>query len=76
LAAIVLNRRDIRSDPAIAGFKFPGASIIPILAIIVIIWILAHATWKELTVTAACLIFASLLYLIRQFFGSELKNSN
>ena len=76
LAAIVLNRRDIRSDPAIAGFKFPGASIIPILAIIVIIWILAHATWKELTVTAACLIFASLLYLIRQFFGTELKNSN
>ena len=65
-----------RIDPAIAGFKFPGASIIPILAIIVIIWILAHATWKELTVTAACLIFASLLYLIRQFFGSEPKNSN
>jgi APA family basic amino acid/polyamine antiporter len=74
LAAIVLNRRDIRSDGA--PFKFPGASIIPVLAIIVIIWILVHATWMELTITAACLAFASLLYLIRQFFGSEPKNSN
>jgi amino acid transporter len=74
LAAIVLNRRDIRSDGA--PFKFPGASIIPILAIIVIIWILVHATWRELTVAAACLVLASLLYLVRQFFGSEPKNSN
>src|SRR5436190_8610158 len=40
LAAIVLNRRDIHSDGA--PFKFPGATIVPILAFIVMIWILAH----------------------------------
>ena len=63
LAALELNRRDIRSDGA--PFKFPGATIIPILAIIVIIWILAHATLREFELTGACLIAASLLYLVQ-----------
>jgi len=63
LAALELNRRDIRSDGA--PFKFPGATIIPILAIIVIIWILAHATLTEFELTGACLIAASLLYLVQ-----------
>src|SRR6266513_3348277 len=62
LAAIVLNRRDIHSDGA--PFKFPGATIVPILAIIVIIWILAHATLTEFELTGACITAASLLYLV------------
>jgi len=61
LAALELNRRDIHSDGA--PFKFPGATIVPILAIIVIIWILAHATLREIELTGACLIAASLVYL-------------
>ena len=63
LAALELNRRDIHSDGA--PFKFPGATIVPILAIIVIIWILAHATLTEFELTGACLIAASLLYLVQ-----------
>lgn len=65
LAALELNRRDIRSDGV--PFKFPGATVVPIVALIVIIWILAHATMKELAVTVACLAVASLLYLVRRF---------
>jgi amino acid transporter len=69
LAALELNRRDLRSDGA--PFKFPGATLIPILAIAVIIWILAHATQKEFAFTAACLVAASLLFLVRQFFRAK-----
>ena len=71
LAALELNRRDVRSDPAIAGLRFPGAKLIPVLALIVILWILAQATVKEFAVTAACLAIASLLYLIRQFVAAK-----
>lgn len=73
LAALELNRRDLRSDGA--PFKFPGATLIPILAIAVIIWILAQATRKEFAFTAACLVAASLLFLVRQFFRAKQTQS-
>jgi APA family basic amino acid/polyamine antiporter len=65
LAALELNRRDIRSDDA--PFKFRGQSIVPIASVILIIWVLAHAKRDEFEVTGACLAAASLLYLIRHF---------
>ena len=65
LAALELSRRDVRSDGA--PFRFPGASFIPVLAIVVIIWILAHAARDEFEITGICLAVASLLFLIRQF---------
>jgi basic amino acid/polyamine antiporter, APA family len=74
LAALELNRRDIRSDGR--PFKFPGQSIFPIVSIILIVWVLAHAKKDEFEITAACLAIASLLYLIRQFFGRKPKNSS
>ena len=69
LAALELNRRDIRSDGA--PFKFRGQSIVPIVAIIFIIWVLAHATKVEFEITAACLAAASLLFFIRKFAGAR-----
>jgi basic amino acid/polyamine antiporter, APA family len=65
LAALELSRRDVRSDGA--PFRFPCASFIPVLAIVVIIWILAHAARDEFEITGICLAVASLLFLIRQF---------
>jgi APA family basic amino acid/polyamine antiporter len=65
LAALELSRRDVRSDGV--PFRFPCASFIPVLAIVVIIWILAHATRDEFEITGLCLAVASLLFLIRQF---------
>jgi amino acid transporter len=64
LAALELSRRDVRTDGA--PFRFPGASFIPVLAIVVIIWILGHATRDEFEVTGVCLAVASLLFVIRQ----------
>lgn len=65
LAALELNRRDVRSDGA--PFKFRGASVIPIAAIILIVWVLAHATKGEFVITGACLAVASLLFVLRRF---------
>ena len=58
-----LVQRDVRADGL--PFNFPGMKIIPALAIIAIVWILAHATVWEFEVNAIVLGVASLLYFIR-----------
>jgi len=74
LAALVLSRRDVRSDGR--PFEFRGASIVPILAIILIVWILAHATKDEFEITGACLAVASLLFLLPRLYRVAVaKNS-
>lgn len=62
-AAIVLMHRDVRSDGT--PFTFPGAMIVPPIAIVIIIWILAHATRKEFLITGLVLVIASVLFLFR-----------
>jgi hypothetical protein len=59
----LLVQRDIRSDGK--PFNFPGMRIIPGVAILAIIWILAHATAHEFVVTGLVLVLASILYVIR-----------
>ncbi len=63
-ATIYLVRRDVRADGK--PFGFPGAQILPIVSIVVVIWILAHATLREFEIAAAVLAVASLLYLLRR----------
>ena len=58
-----LVQRDVRADGQ--PFNFPGMKIIPALAILAIVWILAHATVWESEVNAIVLGVASLLYFIR-----------
>lgn len=62
-AAWELIRRNVQSDGK--PFTFPGAQVIPVVAVSVIIWILAHAKLKEFAVAAAVFGVASLLYIIR-----------
>jgi APA family basic amino acid/polyamine antiporter len=62
-AALELMRRDVRTDGT--PFTFPGAWIVPVIALVMIVWILAHATSKEFFITAACLVVASLIYLLQ-----------
>jgi amino acid transporter len=59
----VLVQRDVRSDGE--PFNFPGMEIVPALAIVAIIWILAHATTREFVVTGIVLALSSIVYLIR-----------
>jgi basic amino acid/polyamine antiporter, APA family len=61
----VLISRDVRTDSAAAALNFPGMKIVPALAIIAIVWILAHASIREFAVTGAVLVVASVFYLVR-----------
>jgi amino acid transporter len=57
------------SRPAPDGeraFTFPGARAIPVAAMAVIAWILAHATTQEFAVLAATFVVASALYGVRR----------
>ena len=60
-ACWVLVQRDVRSDGD--PFNFRGMKIVPALAILAIIWILAHATIREFVITAVVLVEATLAYL-------------
>src|SRR5438105_3800862 len=62
-ACWVLVQRDVRADGN--PFNFPGMKIVPALAIVAIIWILAHATAREFLVTGIVLALASILYFVR-----------
>jgi basic amino acid/polyamine antiporter, APA family len=62
-AAWELMRRNVRTETA--PFTFPGASIIPIVSIVAIIWILSHATTKEFAVNGAVFGVGSVLYWIQ-----------
>jgi APA family basic amino acid/polyamine antiporter len=59
-----LVQRDVRADGA-QPFNFPGMKVVPALAIIAIIWILAHATAWEFEVNGIVLAIASLFYFLR-----------
>src|SRR5947209_9641131 len=59
-----LMRRDVQADGA-RPFNFVGMKIVPALAILAILWILAHATAREFVVTGIVLALASIVYLIR-----------
>ncbi len=62
-----LVQRDVRSDGE--PFNFPGMKIVPALAILAIVWILAHATLREFLVTGIVLALASILYFVRGSIG-------
>jgi len=66
-ACWVLVQRNVRSDGE--PFNFPGMKIVPALAIVAIIWILAHATAREFLVTGIVLALASILYFTRKLVG-------
>jgi amino acid transporter len=65
-ACWVLVQRDVRSDGE--PFRFPGMQIVPALAIVAIVWILAHATAREFLVTGIVLVVSSILYFARTEF--------
>jgi APA family basic amino acid/polyamine antiporter len=62
-AAWELMRRDVRTEAA--PFTFPGASIIPIVSIVAIVWILSHAKWEEWRPNVWVFAVGSALYLIQ-----------
>jgi len=68
-AAWELMRRNVRTESE--PFNFPGAKIVPIVSVAAIIWILAHATWKEFQVALGVFVVGTILYFIRAGFTSK-----
>lgn len=56
----------LRAEPAEGALRLPGERAIPVLAMAVLLWILAHATQRELLVLGATLAAATVLYLLRR----------
>jgi len=48
------------------GLRLPGEKLIPVAAMVVLLWILAHATARELVVLGGALAAATLLYAARR----------
>jgi APA family basic amino acid/polyamine antiporter len=67
LATIQLRRLDIRSDGSLP-FRVPGGPIVPILASIVVIWLMTTATRQEFIAAGTMLIFSSILFVFMRLF--------
>ena len=67
-AAWELQRRDVRTDGA-APFVLPAGPLVPLLAGLVTVWLLAQASSRELRVLALVLAVASVFYFIRKTGG-------
>jgi amino acid transporter len=68
-AAFELQRRDIvvEQDDAgspVAPLRLPAGPLIPALAAAVIVWLVSHATWRELAFQAAVLGVATLVHVV------------
>ncbi|MGI8430882.1 MAG: hypothetical protein ACR2MW_01130, partial [Chthoniobacterales bacterium] len=63
-AASVLMQRDVQTEEK--PFHFPGAKLVPLISIVLIIWILAQATSREFKIAGAVFLVGTVLYLIRQ----------
>ena len=71
-AAWELMRRNVRTESE--PFTFPGASLVPIVSVVAIVWILAHATWKEFRVAGSVFVIGTVLYLVRVAFARREPN--
>ena len=63
-AAFELIRRNVVSDGK--PFSMPGEKVVPLLAVVIVLWILSHATLSEFGVAALVLVVASVLYALRK----------
>ena len=60
LAAIELRRRNVQSGGR--PFDLPGGPLVPIVASVVVVWLLSHAAAQEFAVTAGAVVVAALLF--------------
>jgi basic amino acid/polyamine antiporter, APA family len=63
-ASYELQRRDVRADGA--PFRLPGGPAIPMLAALVIVWLLSNATPREFAIEGLVIAVASMFYYIRR----------
>lgn len=62
-ATIKLQRMDVRADGAIP-FRMPAGPVIPVIAMIVVVWLMTASTRQEFVALGAMLIVETMLYLL------------
>ncbi|HUQ20660.1 MAG TPA: amino acid permease [Gemmatimonadaceae bacterium] len=72
LATIQLQRRDVRIDGA-EPLHLPGGPVIPILASLIIIWLMSSSTMKEVVALGGLLVASTIVYLAMRFFRAPVK---
>jgi len=60
-ATLVLRHRDVRAEGA-APFLVPGGPAVPLVAAVIVVWLLSHATTAEYRATLISLAVAAILY--------------
>ena len=63
LAAIQLQRRDIRDEGAVP-FKVPGGPVIPLIASAIVVWLMSASTKQEVLAMGAMLVAETVLFLL------------
>ena len=63
LATIQSQRMNVRADGA-TPFRVPGGPVIPVLASVVVIWLMMSSTRQEFVALAAMLVIEAVVYLI------------
>jgi hypothetical protein len=63
LAAIELQRRNVQTGGR--PFVPPGGPAVPVLACVVLLWLLSHASLQEFAATAGAVLVAALLFTWR-----------
>jgi basic amino acid/polyamine antiporter, APA family len=63
LALLVLRRRDVKTDGE--PFRAPGGPVVPVLACVIIVWLLAQSTRLEFEIVGIVLAVATAVYLAR-----------
>jgi amino acid transporter len=63
-AAFELQRRDVRAGGT--PFAVPGGPFVPVVAAMLIVWLLRHATALEFALQGAVIAIATVLYLLRR----------
>src|SRR5687767_1304545 len=70
LAAIQLQRRDIRDEGAVP-FNLPGGPVIPLIASAIVVWLMSASTRQEVLAMGGMLIAETLVFLLVRARGSS-----
>jgi amino acid transporter len=70
LGTIQLQRRDVRADGE-PPLELPGGPLIPVLASLVIVWLMSSSKREEFLALGAMLLVSTIVYVLMRFVGKR-----
>ena len=62
-ATIQLQRKDLRVAEDVAPFRVPGGPVIPVIACLIVIWLMTSSTRQEFIAMAAMLVVETIIFI-------------